>query len=434
MTPSPVSTSAASRREFLRRTTTFSAGLTLAGGPLLLRGAESPAEKIVVGVMGLGRGMDHVKALLQIPNTEIAWLCDVDETRLARAARTVAGAQTRSAREVKDVRTVLDDPAVDALFIAAPNHWHAPATILACAAGKHVYVEKPASHNAREGEWMVEAARRHRRVVQMGNQRRSWPAIREAMEKLRGGVIGPLRFARCWYTNARGSIGRGKEAPAPPHFDYTLWQGPAPERPYRDNLVHYHWHWRWHWGGGELANNGIHALDLARWGLGVDYPRRVTFNGGRYHFDDDQETPDTGAAVFDFGTTGVTWDNSSCVPRAGENLAFVTFYGDHGSLACAGGGTYKVFDPKGKEIGQGSGPAGERDHFEDFFACIRSGRRPRADAAECQKSTLLCHLGNIAYRTGHALNIAPATGRVLNDPDASALWGREYRPGWEPKV
>jgi predicted dehydrogenase len=281
---------------------------------------------------------------------------------------------------------------------------------------------------------MVAAARKYNRVVQMGNQRRSWPAIIEAIEKLRGGAIGTIRSARTWYNNRRGSIGTGKPAPVPSEVDYTLWQGPAPEQPYKDNVVHYNWHWRWHWGGGELANNGIHALDLARWGLGVDCPRRVTCGGGRYHFQDDQETPDTALATFDFGDKVAFWDCSSCHPRPADGLAFVTFYGDSGSLALSGGGSYKVFDLKGKEVDHGKSAAGDRSHFENFFACIRSGQRPHSDIEEGQKSTFLCHLGNIAYRTGRTLTLDPKTRTILDDKEATALRGREYRKGWEPKV
>lgn len=425
--------STSTRRTFVKRATFYSFGL--AAYPLIGRAqtTKSPGEKLVVGVMGLGRGLDHVKALQQISNVEIAYLADIDDARLARAQKSAFATAEKQPKTVKDFRRVLDDKDVDALFIAAPNHWHAPATILACSAGKHVYVEKPGSHNAREGELMVAAAHKHNRVVQMGNQRRSWPGIIEAVEKLRGGVIGEVRTARTWYNNARTTIGHGKQVPVPANIDYSMWQGPAPERPYLDNLVHYNWHWRWHWGGGEIANNGPHAFDLARWGLGVEYPARVTCNGGRYHFKDDQETPDTSIATVDFGDKALVWDGSSCHPRSNENLPFVAWYGDNGSLANYGNG-YKVFDPKGKQVGEGTGPGGEKGHIENFLKAIRGDAKANSPIAVGQTSILLCHLSNIAYRTGHTIHFDPRARKIIDDKEAEKLWGREYRPGWEPKV
>lgn len=422
-----------SRREFVRRTTVYSFGMALAPAAARAQTAKSPGEKLVVGVMGLGRGLDHVRALQQIANVDIAWLCDIDDDRVARAQKTIPADAPKAPRGTRDVRRILEDRDVDALFIAAPNHWHAPATILACAAGKHVYVEKPASHNAREGELMVAAARRHNRVVQMGNQRRSWPGVIEGIDKLRAGAIGEVRVARTFYNNARGSIGRGKAVPVPARLDYDLWQGPAPERPYVDNLVHYNWHWRWHWGGGEVGNNGPHAFDLARWGLGVELPRRVTCNGGRYHFNDDQETPDTSFATVDFGDKALHWDGSSCHPRTHEKLPFVAWYGDQGTMTSDGTG-YKVFDPKGRQIDQGTGPGGDKVHIENFLLSIRGRAKPNSEIGVGQTSTLLCHLSNIAYRTGHTIDFDPKERRIVNDPDAAKLWGRDYRPGWEPKV
>ena len=420
------------RRDFVKRTTVFSFGLAAAPLASRVRAADSPGEKLLVGVMGLGRGLDHVHALQRISNVEVAYIADVDDERLARAQKAFDQSDRRP-KGVKDFRKILDDKEIDALFIAAPNFWHTPAAILACSAGKHVYVEKPGSHNAREGELIVQAARKHKRVVQMGNQRRSSPAIKEAVQKLHEGVIGKVLFARCWYDNARASIGHGKQVPAPPNLNYAMWQGPTPERPYVDNLVHYNWHWRWHWGGGELANNGIHYLDVARWGLGVEHPTQVTCNGGRYHYDDDQETPDTTIATFHFGDKGIMWDGSSCNPRKIEKHPAVAWYGERGMMTQDGNG-YKIFDPAGKQIGEGNGPGGDGVHMGNFLDAIRGKAKPNSEIEIGQTSTLLCHLGNIAYRTGHEIHFDPKSRKIVGDKEAEKLWSREYRKGWEPRV
>jgi predicted dehydrogenase len=423
------------RRTFLKQTGHTAAALTFYGAAGQFTRAQAPSNRMRIAVMGLQRGLDLVRSALDIPNTEIIYVCDVDTERLARGQKVAAEKQKTVPKAEKDVRRVLEDKDLDVLFIAAPNHWHAPATIMACNAKKHVYVEKPCSHNPWEGETMVRAARQNRTLVQMGNQRRSWPAIIEAIEKLKSGVIGPVRYSRCWYNNQRGSIGRGMAASIPATLDYSLWQGPAPERPYKDNLVHYNWHWHWHWGNGELGNNGIHALDIARWGLGVNHPTRVTYEGGRYHFEDDQETPDSAIASYDFGKVGISWDCSSCHPRAQEKLPFVSFYGDNGTLELSGGSGYQIFDSKGKSVEQHSGPGGETIHIENLFNAIRSRSvKLNSEIEEGHISTQLCHLGNIAWRTGSTLHINPKTGRIEDNRAAAKLWKREYRKGWEPKV
>jgi predicted dehydrogenase len=424
------------RRQFLKKTSVLSAGLMAAGTLRRARAADSANRKIVVGVMGVhNRGMDHVNSYLALPNCEIAYICDVDSHEMDKAIAAVARKQSRAPQGVKDFRKILDDKSVDALSIAAPNHWHAPATILACSAGKHVYVEKPCCHNPREGELMIAAARKYKRAVQMGNQRRSWPWIIEAIDRLRNGELGKVCFARSWYNNSRPSIGHGKTVPPPEWLDYALWQGPAPERPYVDNLIHYNWHWRWHWGNGELGNNGIHSLDLARWGLGVDYPTRITCGGGRYHYQDDCETPDTDVATFDFGgDKGTTWDGHSCDPHGFEETRFgVTFYGEKGVLVI-GDKTYLVLDLKDKEIAKGGGPSSNDVHFGNLLDAIREEKPLNSEIAEGVKSTLLCHLGNIAYRTGRTINFDPKTQKIIGDHQASEFWTRKYRPGWEPKV
>ncbi|MFL5338884.1 MAG: Gfo/Idh/MocA family protein [Gemmataceae bacterium] len=420
------------RRYFMGASLAASAALLAKSAP-----ADEPAanDKLVVGVMGTGgRGTEHAKSFAQQPGVTVAYVCDVDQKRANAAAGVVEKLSGKAPKATQDFRHILDDKAVNILVVATCNHWHAPATILACNADKHVYVEKPCSHNAQEGEWMVTAAHKNKKLVQMGNQRRSWPKIIEAMEQVRNGIIGRAYLAQSWYANLRQSIGHGKEAPVPEGLDYDLWQGPAPRKAFRSNYLHYNWHWFWHWGNGELGNNGIHMLDLCRWGLGVDFPIHVGSSGGRYRYEDDQETPDTHTVAFDFADRKtITWTGFSCNnPPAGKG-AEVIFHGENGSLMIGGNG-YTVHDPKGKEIQKVTGEGGDAVHIRNFLDAIRAGKPLNSEIEGGHKSTLLCHLGNIAHRTGRALRCDPKTGHVLGDKDAAALWGREYEKGWEPKV
>src|SRR5581483_9924175 len=423
------------RREFFG--VAASAGLSLGLSATAREvAAASSMDKLVVGVMGNGgRGLALAKTFAQQPNVAVAYVCDVDQGRLAQATQAVGKVASKVPAAVGDFRRILDDKAVDALVIATCDHWHAPAAILACAAGKHVYVEKPCSHNPREGEWMVAAARKHGRLVQMGNQRRSWPWVQEAITQVRSGLLGRPYFAQAWYTSGRPSIGRGKTAPVHNGIDYDLWQGPAPRRPFRDNYLHYNWHWFWHWGNGELGNNGVHYVDICRWALGADFPSHVTSSGGRYRYDDDQETPDTHVVAFDFpGGKTLTWEGLSCNGfRPGGERDEMVITGEDGSLGITGGG-YTLYDLKGQATKTVTGPGGDATHQANFLDAVRGQARANSEIAEGHKSTLLCHLGNVAHRTGRALRCDPANGHILDDPEAMRLWTREYAPGWEPKV
>ena len=379
--------------------------------------------------------MAHISNYLALPNTEIAYVCDVDSRALNGSAEFVAKKQTRKPQAVTDVRRILDDKGVDILVCAAPNHWHAPAAILGCKAGKHVYVEKPCSQTPEEGELAVAAARKANRVVQMGTQRRSWLALREAIEKVQAGEIGRVLYARTCYNNRRPNIKHGQITNPPEGLDWKLWQGPAPERPYKDNLVHYNWHWHWHYGNGELGNNGVHAIDVARWGLNVNYARRVTAGGGKYRHDDDQETPDTMVVTFDFPENKmITWEGLSWSPYGHNGSQFgISFHGENGTLIVAEAG-YKIYDPANKEIAAKTGIGGDAVHAQDFLDAIRENRRPHADIEEAHKSTLLCHLGNIAYRSHSALQLDPSNGHILENVPAAKLWAREYSPEWEQGI
>jgi predicted dehydrogenase len=420
------------RRHFLGATA--AAGLAAASAAAGQPGSGAN-NRLVVGIMGTGgRGTGLATTFAQQLNVEVAYVCDPDRARVDRAADLVRKAGSANVRAVADFRRILDDKAVDILVCAACNHWHAPATILACAAGKHVYVEKPCSHNAREGELAVQVAAKHKRLVHMGNQRRSWPRIIEAIEEVRKGSIGRAYLAQSWYLNHRDTIGRGKEAAVPNGLNYELWEGPAPHRPYHTNFLPYTWHWFWHWGNGELGNNGIHMLDLCRWGLDVDYPIRVTSAGGRYRFQDDQETPDTHLVSFDFpGRKTVTWEGLSCNRLPAGQGADVLFVGDNGTLVINGNG-YRVYDRAGKQLRVVEGTGGDVIHIRSLLDAVRGNGRVTSPIEEAHRSTLLCHLGNIAHRVGRALECDAKDGHIVGDKHAMRLWTREYTREWEPRL
>lgn len=421
------------RRVFIGRAAATAGAIGFSSS--LLRAADSPANRVVIGIMGLERGRALAKSFDSLPGVEIRYVCDVDQNRLTRAKEEFTKPGKSYPEAVGDYRKILDDKEVDALVCAAPNFWHATATIHGVQAGKHVYVEKPCCHTPREGELMVEAARKYNRAVQVGSQRRSGTTVTEAMALLHAGELGRVYTARAFYGADRKSIGIGKEVPIPQTLDYELWQGPVPRRPYVDNRVPYNWHWFWHYGNGELGNNGIHSIDLCRWGLGVDFPVRVTSAGGRYCYQDDQETPDTHTACFEFEDRKlITWVGHSCNKHNEKD--FVTFYGDKGALKIGVEGGYTLFDANDKEIKKQQGTRGDIEHIQNFLAAIRDDK-PLSLNAEIEKgykSTLLCLLGNIAHRTDRALTCDPKTGHVMNNPEAMKLWEREYAPGWELKV
>jgi predicted dehydrogenase len=428
-----MSTPNLNRRQFLGQS---AAGAALAfSSAAAARAVDGANERIRVAVMGTnGRGQALAKGFALQKDAEVVYICDVDQRAIAKGMKAVESAQTAAPEGIGDFRKALDDKKVDVLAIAAPDFWHGPATIMACAAGKHVYVEKPASHNGQEGQMMIAAARKNNRVVQMGNQRRSGPGVIEAVGLLKSGEIGRVLFARGWINSTRPNIKYGKPAPVPAYLDYELWQGPCPDRPYMDNLLHYNWHWFWHYGTGELGNNGIHALDVCRWGLGVDYPQRVVCGGGKFSFDDDQETPDTQIATFNFGDKAINWEHRTWNKRGFEGDAFgVVFYGEKANMVITGS-EYKIYNMNGEELTKAPLKTNDSLHFANFLECIRDGKRPNSDIEEGVKSTALCHLGNIAYRTGRTVNFDTDKRVIVGDEDAAKLWTREYRPGWEPRV
>jgi predicted dehydrogenase len=445
------------RRIFIKKAAISSAGISI-GANVAGFNAKSYSnimgsnDRIHVAIIGLnGRGNSMAATFAKQKNAEVSCVCDVDSRTMPKTTETVLKAgQTTTPKSEKDCRKVLEDKLIDAIYIATPDHWHAPLTIMGCQAGKHVYVEKPLSHNPREGELAIEAARKYDRIVQMGAQRRSAPVLTQGIQKLKEGIIGRVYLAKTWYTNTR-KANYLKPGLVPDWLDYDLWQGPAPRMPYKDGLIHYNWHWFWHWGTGEALNNGTHEVDVARWGLGVDFPTRVTSVGGRYNFNDDWETPDTQIVTMDYpGRVTLMWENRSSNGRKIEGSdRGVIFYGENGSLD-TGGDSYKVYDWNGKLVEevkslvdagdvQGRNTASpslglDSLHVTDFLDAIRNNRRPNCDVELGYKSVVAMQLGNISWRVGRDLQIDPKNGHILGDKEAQKMWSRSYEKGWEPKV
>jgi predicted dehydrogenase len=422
----------ADRRHFLAAS---AAGTMIASGfhtSTATASSSSPNENLVCGVMGVnGRGSSLAKGFSRQKNVTVSHVCDVDSRAVLKGKSAVQSVTGKVPVGSADFRSLLDEKSIDILIVAAPNHWHGPASMLAMQAGKHVYVEKPCSHTPREGELMVENSEKYKRVCTMGSQRRSTAGHRAAIKKIHDGEIGKVLYAKCWYANRRGPIGKGKKVQVPDWLDFELWQGPCTEKPYKDNLVHYNWHWHWHWGNGELGNNGVHAIDVARWGMQVDYPTRVVSAGGRYRFDDDQETADTHLTSFEFGDRLLVWEGVSWSPKGNEGTAFgIAFHGDKGSLYLYDN-KYEIYDMQRKLVLEEPFSFSDDPHFDDFLGCIRNGGKPNATIEEAHKSTLLCHLGNIAHRSGKAIQTDPANGRMKNG-ELQKFWTKEYRDGWEP--
>lgn len=434
MNATPPAPASPTRRRFLQ-SGAFAAGVTA----LPSLGVVGAGGRIRVGLIGPGgMGTQHLKQLASSAEVELGWVCDVDSRRLEVAAgmvRELGGG--RAPQATADMRRVFDDPAVDAVFIATPDHWHAPATLLALEAGKHVYVEKPCSHTLREGRRMVEAARKAGRVVQVGTQSRSAAHVLRAMELLKGGAIGEVLAAKAWNSQFRGGIGHAPPSDPPPELDFDTWTGPAPRVPYRANLLPGKWRWFHAFGAGDMGNDGVHDLDIARWGLGVEaHPSRIAALGGKYFHEDDQQWPDTQYVVFEYEVGRgrrkmLTYEQrlwSDYHQEGFENGD--AFYGTEGYLILGKSGGWKLFDRKDRLREEMTGRPDLAAHHRDFFDCLRRGGRPRADILEGHLSAGLCHLGNIATRLGRTLRFDGKAERVVDDAEADAMLAPRYREHW----
>jgi predicted dehydrogenase len=436
------------RREFLEATVVGVSGLAIGTTAKSYERIVGANDRLNFAVIGLnGRAYAHLASLKANRSAaHISHVCDVDSNILKKFADAVQREMGEPANAEKDFRKILELQDVDAITIATPDHWHTPMAIAGLQAGKHIYVEKPCSHNPAEGAMLVEAQQKYGKLVQMGTQQRSSPHTIEVVEKIHGGAIGRPYLAKAWYSNVRKSIGTGKEVPVPAQLDWDLWQGPAPRRPYKDNLQPYNWHWFRIYGTGETLNNGTHEVDVCRWALDVDYPKRVTASGGRYQFQDDWQFYDTLVTSFEYEDKMLSWEGKSCQG--------MKYYGrDRGSAIMGTTGTvvvdrdgYEIYDLKGnktKEFKAGKttssadliGADSMTDsHFANFIAGIRKGEKLNAPISVGNVAVTMLQLSNIAWEVNRELHLDTKEGKIQGDPEAMKMWGREYEKGWAPRV
>lgn len=413
-----------------RRSFLAGASLAIAAGSRFVTAADP--SKIKVALIGCGgRAGSHRDEFSKIAH--IAWVCDPDQKRLAEFEKATG------AKSTTDMRRIFDDKEVQAVVVATPDHWHAPASILACNAGKHVYVEKPCSHNFIEGAMLVQAARKNNVVVQHGTQSRSNRQIVNAIQMIKEGAIGDVLMAKAWNIQRRSNIGKSAPSQAPEHVDYDSWIGPAEYLPYQSNRFHYSWHWWHNFGTGDIGNDGAHEIDIARWGLGVEgFPSTVSALGGKYYFDDDQQFPDHATCTFEWPGDGQVGHRRQLMFEMriwSTNYPYncdsgVEFYGTKGQLMVSKRGKLMLWSENNKLI---ESPAPKEivelpsSHQADFLAAISKGSKPSADIQIGHESTALIHLANIAVRTGKQLAFEPKTQTITNDSQANDLLGRSYR-------
>lgn len=418
-----------SRRGFLR-----TSALASAAGPVF----GWPAPRMIrVGIIGCGgRGQTLIDAFSKVPDVRFSWVCEVDEARRSQARKRLGNV----VRATADLRDLLHDDEVNTVIVATPDHWHAPAAIMACNAGKHVYVEKPCSHTVREGRLLVEAARENNRVVQHGTQVRSTKMMIDAVQLLRDGIIGNVLVSKAWNIQRRGSIGHQHPSEPPDSLDYDMWVGPAPMIPYQKNR-HYGWHWWYHFGTGDMGNDGVHDIDYARWGLGVnEHPESIAASGGKYFFDDDQEFPDTQQVTFEYpgdGTHGsrrmLIYEQRLWSTSYPWNVdSGVEFYGTKGQMFLSRRGKIEITGERRVRIDHNIKPEPQNHerHIENFVECIKTGARPNADVEIGHLTSSLCHLGNIATRLGRRLEFDGRTESMPADLEAQQLLSRDYRRHW----
>jgi predicted dehydrogenase len=417
------------RRDFIKKSAVASFAVPLATH----LATAKDADRIVIGIIGTGgMGMNHLRQLASRTDVELAYVCDVDSNRLQNAIKEAEQISHRAPQGVTDLRKILDDQRVQAVFIATPDHWHAPAAIMALAAGKHVYVEKPCCHNLREGQLLQEAVDKSGKKLQVGTQSRSTEFVRAAVDKLREGAIGRLLVAKAWNSQRRGSIGHEEPTAPPPELDFDTWIGPAQAVPYRKNLLHGVWRWWYDFGCGDIGNDGVHDIDVALWGLDVKtFPNRMTCFGNKLFFDDDQQFPDAefADASADRGTKQFIFEQRIWTPYVQEGYENgAAFYGTEGCLILGHSVGWKLYGPRNvlREERQGGGDLVA--HHANFLDAIRnSSQSTHADITAGRLAAGIVHLSNIAARVGRVVQYDPANHQIVGDPEASSMMQRQYR-------
>ena len=437
-----------SRRNFIKKTAAASSATFLA--PSIISASVFGAnDRINASVLGInGRGKNHISSLMKQKNVQVVNLCDPDMNLLKVRQKEFKNKYKKDVSLEQDLRRVMDNKDIDVVSIASPNHWHSLSVIWACQAGKDVYVEKPGSHNIFEGRKMVEATQKYDRIVQHGVQLRSSPAINEAIGLLRNGYIGNVYMARGLVFRWRGDIGDKGFSSVPNGLDYDLWTGPAPKRPFTENLVHYNWHWHWDYGNGDVGNQGIHETDLCMWGLDVGLPTKITSMGGKFLWDDCKEVPEVLTSVYNYPDEGkiIQFEVRPWCTNTEEGATVGNiFYGDKGILVVDGYSKYKTYLGKDRTPGQSGddgameasgmdrGAGGTDGHFKNFIEAVRKHDASilNAPIETGHLSSGLAHLGNIAYRMEKVLTFNPQAEKFVNDPEADKMLTRNYRKGYE---
>jgi predicted dehydrogenase len=437
-----------SRRTFINGVAVGAAGAALGSTAKSYAQILGSNERLNFAIFGLnGRGYAHLSGLKNnSKSARVSYVCDVDQKILDKFSAEAQKELGYAPATETDFRKVLASKDVDVITIAMPDHWHAPMAIYGLQAGKHVYVEKPSSHNPREGELLVEAQKKYGKLVQVGDQQRSSPHTIKIVQQIHDGLIGRAYYAKAWYVNTRKSMGIGKETAVPEWLNWELWQGPVPRSAYKDNIHPYNWHWLRRYGTGEALNNGTHEVDICRWALDVEYPNQVTANGGRYQYKDDWQFYDTLVTNFVYPDKMLTWEGRSCqgMKIYGRDRGSV-IHGTKGAVLVDREG-YEVYDWNGKKIDEfttgkenSSSDLLSRDsmtdlHFENLINGIRTGEPLHSPIPVGNISVTILQLSNIAWIVNRELNLDTKTGHVLNDSEAMKLWSREYQKGWEVKV